>query len=328
MEQLMLLQGVHEVSLLADPSAPTEVSQRAFDAARAGSAFPDLPPARNIARLLGVGWGEVLGLAHEPEEVRAHRLGRKRPSAELVWLDDGYVAFALRAVALRLGTRSLSLAQYDAERQRMLAADRVRWLHGRALSLPNGDQVITRVGSWPKALRLAGLERSPAGKGQQGPPVPTLVDLLERFHAHYKAEPRRAELLAFAAGNGIQHPRVSRAGHAEGLAAWRAKRAAEGLPAPAPPAPMSERPDHSRDVGAARPGELRRAKRRSAEDCIAWMRRYLEGLPAGARSTQRSYREWARACAGAPAPGTFEQHGGFSRVRSLAQERMRADARG
>jgi hypothetical protein len=30
----------------------------------------------------------------------------------------------------------------------------------------------------------------------------------------------------------------------------------------------------------------------------------------------------------APAPGTFEQHGGFSRVRSLAQERMRADARG
>jgi hypothetical protein len=326
MEPLVLLQRVHEVSLRADPSAPTRVSQRAFDAARAGSAFPGLPAARNIARLLGVTWGDALSVAHEPEGVRAHRLSLKQKEAPLGWLHDDYVAFALRAVALRLETRTLSISEYRVERERMLAADRARWLHGRQLRLPGDEQVITHVGSWAAALSLAGLGPAPASKGDQ-PVVPPLVEIIDRFHAHYGTRPTFLALEAFAAGNGIPLPLKKGPTLNEALAEWEEGRAAQGLPPAVEPPPVAERPDYRRNVGAARPGERRLLARRSLEDCIDAMRRYLEGLRATARSTQRSYRDWARQQPGAPGPpgaATIGRHGGFELVRGLAQERMRA----
>ncbi len=327
MEPLVLLQRVHEVSLCADPSAPTQVSQRAFDAARAGSAFPGLPAARNIARLLGVTWGEALSVAHEPEGIRAHRLSLKQRQREapLGWLHDDYVAFALRAVALRLETRTLSISEYRVERERMLAADRARWLHGRQLRLPGDEQVITHVGSWAAALRLAGLGAAPASKGDQ-PVVPPLVEVIERFHASYGTRPTFLALEAFAAGNGIPLPLKKGPTLNEALAEWQEGRAAQGLPPAAEPPPVRERPDYRRNVGAARLGEYRLPARRSLEDCIESMQRYLEGLPATARSTQRSYRDWARRQPGAPGAATIGRHGGFELVRGLAQERMRSQA--
>jgi hypothetical protein len=326
MEQLLMLQGVRQVSERANPSAPEEVTQRAFDAARAGSTFPDLPAARNITRALGVPWGEVLRLAHQPETVRAHRLSMKQRERGRDWLTDEHVSFALRAVALRLGGQAPSLSQYRVERARILNADRARFLHGRQLLLPDDEQVIAQAGSWPKALRLAGLEDAPTGMTTQRVKVPTLVELMERFCEHYGTQPTRTALEAFASGNGIPHPRSDKQGFRDALAAWAAKRAKQGLPVAPPAPPKHKHPDYVRDVGAARPGEHRRSKRRTAEECVAWVRRYLEELPSGARSTQRSYLDWARGCEGAPGPSSLAPHGGFAHVRRLAQEQMRAGA--
>jgi len=325
MEQLLLLQGVREVSRLACPSSPQAASQRAFDAARGRSTFSDLPAARNIARQLGLSWAKILSVAHEPDATVAQELGRKQRSAEEGWLRDEHIIYALRAVALRLGRQSLSLSQYRSEREQMLAADRTRFLHGRQLILPSDTQVIAHTGSWPEALRLAGLEEADASEGRRSP---SLVALLERFHEHYGVRPTFADLEAFAAGNGIRFPATRQQRFSEALAEWRAKRSEEGLPEPAEPPRKRERPDYSRDVGAARSDEHRQHSRRDIEECVAWMRRYLEGLPAGVRSTQRSYRDWAREQDGAPGASTIGRQGGFMHVRKLAQEQMRAQAGG
>jgi hypothetical protein len=325
MEQLLLLQGVREASSLADPSAPRAVSQRSFDEARARSSFPDLPAARNIARQLGLPWAKVLSVAHEPRAAIPQRLGRKQGSAEHGFINDERVIFALRAVALRLGRDTLSLSQYRAEREQMLAIDRARFIHGGQLILPNEEQVMTHTGSWPEALRLAGLQEADRIEGRR---APSLVDLMERFYERYSTRPTLSALEAFASGNGIPFPDRRTQSFSKALAAWRAKRSAGGLPEPAESPPTRERPDYSSDVGAALPGERRQHKRRSAEECVAWMRRHMEGLPAGSRSTQHSYRDWARVREGAPSPSAFARHGGLSHVRSLAQEQMRAEASG
>lgn len=325
MEPLVLLRGVREVSERADRLAPQAVSQRAFDAARAGSGFPDLPAAHNIARSLRISWAETLSLAHADESERAWRLALKQRVAAQDWLNEGYIAYTLSVVALRLGTRSLSISQYRMERERMLAADHARWLHGRRLFIPNDEQVTTRAGSWPAALRLAGLEEPDEWDGLR---APSLVDLMDRFHAHYGTRPVQGDLQAFARGNGIPYPDSRRQGFREALAAWTKKRAQEGLPAPCPPPPLGERPDYSRDLSAGQPGERRRPNVRDQEECVAWMRRYLEELPDGARSSQRSYRDWSTGRERAPSASTIGRYGGFTRVRALAQEGMRAERRG
>lgn len=175
------------------------------------------------------------------------------------------------------------------------------------------------------------MARGPASRRLQeadpneGRHAPSLVVLIERFHEHYATEPTHRALEAFASGNGIPFPAWRKERFSEALAEWRAKRATEGLPEPAKPPRPRERPDYSRDVGAALPGERRQDNLRSTEECVAWMRRYLEELPAGARSTQRSYRDWAREQDGAPGASTIGRHGGFGHVRKLAQEQMRAE---
>jgi hypothetical protein len=58
------------------------------------------------------------------------------------------------------------------------------------------------------------------------------------------------------------------------------------------------------------------------------VRCHLEELPAGGRSTQRSYVDWAKGREGAPFLGSLASNGGFAHVRRLAQEQMRAEAGG
>jgi len=327
MEQLLLLQGVCEVSKLAYPSAPRAVSQRSFDEARAASSNPHLPAARNIASSLGMPWADVLHLAHEPERVHAHRLGRKQTGEGQGWLTGEYVAFVLHLMVRRLGKDTLSLRDYSLERERMIRADRARFIHGGQLVLPNEEQIITHVGSWEAALHLAGMAASHRALGDARPGrgrVPTLTDLLERFYKHYEAQPAAEDLRSFARGNGIPYPNERGVRFGEAVGAWKAERRAHGLSVPEKPPPPKKRADYSRDVGAALPGEHLRHKWSDVEDCVLWMARYLEDVPAGARSTRRSYRDWTLRQDGAPAPETHAQHGGFERIRRLAQERIRA----
>lgn len=328
MEPLLLLQGVRHVSEIALPLDPKRVSQRAFDKARSDSDFPNLPAARNIVRSLGIGWADVLALAHQPESSHAQGLGRKRPHVIGNYLTTEYAAYALRLVALRLGKHTLSISDYSAERAAMLKHDRASWLHGRQLILPNEREVITIMGSWEKALASAELTAPQAERGRRNREIeraPTIPDLLERFYSHYRVQATSTDLRVFARANGIPYRDLRGISFGQALAEWKDWRTGQGLPVPSAPPPLSERVDYTRDVGAARPGETRRAKLHPLEECIAWMRRYLEGLPASAHSTRRSYRDWAREH-GAPAPALLDRkYGGFSRVRHLAQERMRAE---
>ncbi len=339
-EPLMLLRGVREVAALAKPGEPEAVTQRAFDAARAGSgAHANLRPARRIAERLDLLWADVLAVAHKPESRQPHELGARsrRGSYSQDWLTEEHVAAVLTIVAQRRSASTVSVSEYQAERAELLRTDRARWLHGRNLLLPTPRQIVVKVGSWDEALRKAGLqlprERAPRPREKRAPSFP---DLMERFHDHYGVQPTGKDLQEFARGNGIPYPDPRHVKFSVGLREWLAQRGASGLPAPkvvrrpgrprrnSRPAP---RPDYSRDVGAARPGERRLGEHRlskwSREDCIASVARYLEDL-AGSRSTSRGYSSWAAVQENTPRLSTLELHGGWETMRKLAQERLRA----
>ena len=334
MESLLLLRTVREIAALANPAQPVAATQRAFDAARARSAkHAALPAARRITERLGLPWGEVLAVAHEPEERQGQLLGVKtRASPAADWLTAEHVAVALLLVAQRLRDDSVTTRGYRVERARLLAEDSARWLHGHGLLLPDDEQVIAVAGSWDRALRLAGLKavrervdgRRPSG-------ARTLVDLLERFHDAHGFQPSARDLRAFARGNGVPYPseRVQRFSAA--VAEWAAARRARGLPEPRVMRRVGGRghraPNYSGDVGAALPGERRRGKW-TRESCVAAVARYLAGLQSGERSTERGYADWAATQArdDAPVMSTIQALGGWEAMRREAQERWMGHA--
>jgi hypothetical protein len=337
-EPLMLLRAVREVAALASPGRPEAVTQRAFDAAKAGSAaHSGLPAARQIAEQLKLSWAETLAAAHQPEDKQAHTLGAKaRGPRSVDWLTEKHAAAVLQLVAGRLSAKTVSAAAYEAECKKLVRADRARWFYGGNLLLPTPRQIVHKLGSWDEALGKAGLQvprdRAPRSRPK---PAPSLPDLMERFHDEYGIQPTAKALQEFARGNGIPYPDPRRVRFSDGLRDWLAQRRANGDPAPkvehrrpgrvpggARPAP---RPDYSRDVGAARPGERRLGEHRqskwSRDDCVASVARYLDDT-AGSRSTQRGYSSWAAAQTDAPHRSTLELHGGWEAIRKLAQEEL------
>jgi len=317
----MLLRGVREVASIADAENPIQVSQRRFDDARRLSrTFADLPKARDIAWRLRMPWREVLLLAHAHASTHAHRLGRVQTSPEQDWLTDSYITFVLRLVARRLSAASVSPVQYRIERERMLAVDRTRWLHGRQMLLPSDDQIRIAVGGdWNRALVLAGLSARvpPAGTAN------STVALLERCYGAHGTEPTAAELRAFARANGIPwNPDKDRT-WLQSVSAWKQERRERSLDVPVGPPARDQRPDYAQDVGAALPGEQRRHDWSNLEDCLPFIIAYLAQLPVDVRSTKRGYQTWAYTQEAAPHPSAFDQHGGgWGRLRTLAQERM------
>lgn len=217
----------------------------------------------------------------------------------------------------------------------MLAVSESRWLHGRRLWLPTDEQIrlalralsvpeahrdTSTAGAWAQALKLAGLESEP----QRTPAVvaSSTVELLERCFAAHGTEPSALELRRFARANRIPWTPDRHRSWLESLAAWKDTRRAQGLHVPTGPPPRTERPAYSRDVGAARAGERRRADWTSLDACVEHVLAYLEQLPPGGRSTKKSYNDWALAAPGRPAYSAFGQHGGWGRLRRIAHARM------
>jgi hypothetical protein len=127
---------------------------------------------------------------------------------------------------------------------------------------------------------------------------------------------------ASSSASGVRNGSRSAARTVSPLPRWSAAPSAVGRGTVAPP----PRPDYSRDVGAARPGERRLGEHRlskwTREDCVASVARYLEQA-AGSRSTQRGYSSWAATQESAPVLATLELHGGWETMRKLAQEELR-----
>jgi hypothetical protein len=323
----MLLQGVREVSMLAaqasahgggDPVEPTMVSQSAFDAARARSLnYASLPRGKQIAEQLKKRWRVVLTIAHEPPGRHAHLLGLKEKEPEQDWLTDDYVAYMLKLVARRLNAATVTPSEYRLERAALLKEDRASWLHGAQRLLPNDEQIRTACGSWDNALLLAGLKLGPGRGGHKRLQMPTLAGLLERCHEHHGVLPTRSELQTFARANGIPFPTMKGKNWAATVREWRATRTAMGLATPEKPPPLRERPDYTRDVNAALPGE-RRQRTWSQAECVASVTRYLAQLSSGQHSTKRGYDAWAKHAADAPRASIFDEHGGWNAVREAA----------
>lgn len=314
---------MREVAGHADPENPTQVSQSRFDTARQHSQlYGGLPRAKRIATRLRMPWREVLQLARAPEHTHAHRLGRAQSKPEADWLNEDCIAFSLRLVAVRLGVESVSPVQYRAELERLLKADRAAWLHGRQLMLPTDEQIRIAAGGWDHALDLAQLAQRP-GLGDQGHGkyAATTEDVLDRAYEAFGAELTSKEIWTFVKANGIPYSRERRRLWGECVAAWKQERRARGLEVPDGPPPLDQRPDYSKDVGAARPGERRAPRSYSIEDCVAAVMAYLAQVGVGERSTKLGYQAWAATQANAPSYSAFDQHGGWGRMRELALER-------
>lgn len=327
MEPLALLQGVREICALVNPREPLTVSQRAFDASRSqSSTFSTIPAARNIVATLRISWGEVLKLAQEPLGVQNHRLSRKQTNAGQDWLTEDYIAFVLKLVARRLNVKTLTTSQYRIGREAILKVDRARWLHGRQLLLPTHTQIRFAAGDWDKALALADLAPRP-GLGDQGlaKPAPGTVEVIERCYEAHGKQPSAHELRTFARANGIPYLKNEDKTWLEAIAEWKANRRAKGLPVPNGLPPRKKRPDYGKDVGAALPGERRQSNWDDIEDCLPFVQRYLEQLPAGQRSTQIGYRDWSATQEPKPPHvSAFRKHGGWEAVRRKAQKRLGA----
>jgi hypothetical protein len=328
MESLLVLRGVREVSALAKPSAPETVSQRAFDHARARSPeHAGLPAARRITEQLGMSWHKALGIAHGPERTAVRVLADQRRTPVRAWLTAEYAAFALKIVARRLDKSTLTRGEYRGEREALLRDNGKRWLHGKQQMLPSDEEIVGVAGTWQAAMDLAGLGPAPQGRTPRLKHVAlSRVEVMDRFYEVYGKRPSILALRAFALGNHLPMRAEETRRWSEIVAEWEARREERGLPAP--PVvdgrgnPRSKRPDYSLDVGVARAGESPHWGRwRDPGICVDWIARYIAAVGPGERSTQRGYKDWARKRSGAPNAATFEAHGGWTKLRRLAQER-------
>jgi hypothetical protein len=283
-----------------------------------------LPVARQIAAELEQPWREVLALAHDSTSRQNQLLGLTgRDALPADSVTDERVVYALRLVAGRLRTATLTTGAYEEERAVLLAEDRRDWLHGRRLRLPSAAAIRLAAGGWEAALTLAELETDTRPRQAIKETILSRLDVIDRFYAHYGEQPTKRALEAFARGNGIPMSDENKRPWSGTVESWRQRRREHGLPEPRGAERRGGRgvraPDYSADVGAARPGEQpHRGKWRDEAACVAWVARYLASLPARARSTQDGYRRWASQHPGAPSPSRFDQHGGWEAVRSAA----------
>jgi hypothetical protein len=339
-DQLILLQGVRDVSLLVNADEPTAVTRCAFDAAAeqaASNGGPPLPTAKQIAERLRKKWRVVLTIAQEPPEKHSHLLGnkeREEPAQE--WLTDDYVAYSLRRVANRLRVTTLTRGAYKAERDAILAEDARRWGHERPLLIPSADAITAFAGDWDAALLLAGLEVGVRpSRGAAAGAAASQLDVMDWFYDEHGEQPTRAGLYDFARASNVCMSGEGGRKWSETITAWRQRRRDEGLSEPRVVERKGGRGHHAPNYGATgattpftsrAPGSstghshFRNWRKRS--DCVAWVERYIQSLPPGEHSTKREYAAWARKQDGAPSYSRFDRHGGWESVRREALKNL------
>jgi hypothetical protein len=327
-EQLLLLKCVRDVSLLVNADEPTTVTQREFDAAAeraASEGSPVLPEAKRITVRLRKSWSEVLTIAHEPPEKHSHLLGAKEkeePAQD--WLTDEYVAHVVRRVANRLSVTTLSPVAYGAERDAMLAEDARHWSHRRPLLLPSADAILTKLGDWDAALRLAGLAVSAHPPRRVGV---SRLDVMDAFYDEHGEQPSWNALYEFARVSNVCMSGEGGRKWSETITAWRQRRSGRGLPEPrvvirSGRSPRAEPNRNKRPAYGASAAPISAAGGTphlrdwsERNDCVTQMERYLRSLAPNEHSTKRGYAAWAREQDGAPAYSSFDQHGGWESVR-------------
>lgn len=342
MDDLLLLQYVRAVSMLADPQHPRQASQRAFDAAaKQHERFADVPSARVIARRLGKPWRETLTLAHSPGNQQATSLsGQRNAASAQSWLTGEHVAYAVKLVAHRSQMPTLSEAQYDTGREKLLSEHKRRHPHSRRDRLPTADQICIYTqrevhgtttagtpltGAWARALELAELapNRKPTRRAPRTMSVP--VPLLDKFYDAYGVEPTPERLATFAREQGVTLGVIrNKQVWSKLLVAWRTSRTARHLLVPTePPPPPTSDEQRFAALSFRQAGTHRTTRWADQEKCVLALMRYLRQIPKGKYATERSYTRWASE-QDEPTPplGALARHGGWDKLRVIAHRRM------
>ena len=183
-------------------------------------------------------------------------------------------------------------------------------------------QRISTENAWKAALVLAGLQQ--VERAYLPSPTISTVELLEKCYATHSTQLTRDEARAFAQANQITYSEKNqKLNWGESVAQWKKDLQARGIVPPEGPPPRNRRPDYGRNVGGARTGQTRRTGWADIDACLIDVRAYLTQLPAGERSTYAGLQLWMRAQDRTPpAHDTLKKHGGWLRVRKLAQEQM------
>lgn len=173
-DRLDLYEVVREVALVAVERAlaagerldPLSLSQEQWDEAREFSLYRDAPRAKKVCERLSdrcgrsFPWRELLELVFDKgADIGQVEVARTRSEA-LVALTPDAVYYSLNLVARRCGAATLTLGEHTRASLDLIAADRRRRAGGGALAeaLLSAGQIIEVCGSWPDALRHAGLE--------------------------------------------------------------------------------------------------------------------------------------------------------------------------
>ncbi len=302
-----LLDAVREVIELCGGE---HVSQRQFNACRAGAGHPDLPRADSICVRLGVIWAKLQELATKQGASQAIAFGRRSSSSDGgEWITDEQIAFALRLIAKKFGQTSITSAEYRRGR-----ADVIRRANTDAL-LPDEEQIMGRVGSWTRALELGGLS-DPDGD-RQDRRNRKLYRALDLCLEHHGAIPSRNNLKKFAIVNRVFLP-DNYTPYADALARWRADRTARGLETPEYEPHARPRPDYGRRVIQGRTGRIR-SGHWTEERAIAAVKQFLDSRRPGEPTTRKAYVNWSKGNRDAPSVSMIDKKfGGFARVRDLA----------
>jgi hypothetical protein len=214
------------------------------------------------------------------------------PSADIA---ARIIQHALRAVAYRLD-RSPTIDQYDSM---MVRIERERFEHGLpALGFPTSRTIISRYGSWARALTDVGLGAPVVSKRESGLPV---VVVLDACIDEWGVLPGKEAFRRWAKTCGLSVQRMDDR-WADVVAEVRRLRADRGLKTPdlvtsrlkeLPPLPS---PDQAAMIRARLGGPRRIMGRRPATDVEESLQIYAEEhLRPGQKPSQRNYMEACRA---------------------------------
>ena len=261
----------------------------------------------------------MLALALREEGERTRSLAARQRIDDATWLNHEQGIATLRVICRRLGGPvTIRPTEYRREREAIMALNRHQSGDVQCL-MPTENQLTLLFGGWDDALVAAGLEpRTGANVSRRASPTP--IDLLDRCFECFGTEPTQAELCVFAQANGIPFPRRQPGRRwASDVEEWKEQRRACGKPVPDRPPPKRDRPDYGESCEAALPGEKRPTQRWTREDCVAWVRRYIEQLQTGDRPTQRGYDDFAAKQERAPRASAIGRKGGFLAVLQAAR---------
>jgi hypothetical protein len=304
---------------------PRSVSQARFDAGRADAGHPQAPSAKQISARLRLPWPEVKQLAFDPKRSVDRTVGQRVGKDDESWVTDEVCIFALLTVASRIGVDTdLTPDSYKVEIERMLTADRRRYLHGGRLVMPTVGQIERRLGRWPEALIEAGLKPSEVKRFV----ATSGIDAIELCLEATGCLPSLTTLVKFFELNKLAlSGRIGRRYPLQ-LEELRARRAAAGKWTPPGYTSPRERPDLLCIIpGLEGPKRLPGAF--DEDRVLAAMVQFVRdrrGIP----QTRRDYLNWAAKRHGAPAASSMSSGGrpGFAAYRTQARLIVREEENG